>query len=84
MPCLIIKNNSKDGVILAAYQFMFDNCNAALIQFRETPGFVVGEGCIYQTVRGRAQVSLAQPVDTDSIAELNAAKQEFLPQMFAN
>lgn len=84
VPCLITKNNSEDGVILAAYQFMFDNGNAVLIQFRETPGFVVGEACLYQSIGGRAQVTLAQPVDSDTIAELNAAKQEFLPQMFAN
>ena len=84
VPCLITKNNSEDGLILAAYQFMFDNGNAVLIQLPETPAFVVGEPCLYQNLGGHVHVTPAQPVGSDAIAELNAARREFLPQMFAN
>lgn len=84
--CLIVKNNSIDGLILAAYQFVFDNGNAVLLQHqhRETPGLAVGEACLYQCIGGRTQITPAQPVGAESIAELHAAKQEFLPRMFAN
>ena len=85
VPCLITKNNSDDGLILAAYQFMWEGTgNAVLIQLPETPALVVGEPCLYQKIGGRVHVTPGQPVDSDGIMELNAAKQEFLPQMFAN
>lgn len=87
IPCIIVKNNPKDGLVLAAYQFAFkENGNGVLILLNDHEAkWSVGD-CVraQHTSTTKFRLQPSTPIATEDINDLAEARAEYLPGMFGN
>jgi hypothetical protein len=95
VPCIVVKNNPTDGLILAAYQFTFEDSlpvidggdgNASLIQFNDsyTPELSLGDCVRFEQTKTECRLYPITPTCPGGITQLAEALAEFLPELFGN
>jgi hypothetical protein len=87
VPCIVVKNNSKDGLVLDAYQFAWDDDGTAVLLLHKgdyKPQLNLGDCVRYQLTAFGCRLQPSIPIEAHDIKELAEARAQYFPGIFGN